>query len=85
MTANTVHRRTADSPYPPGTIVYDIVAQDVGRVAAPAAYPADYIGCDCALVIPLVGSAPAWQAEPGSLRTAAPEEIEAALSKGVGR
>ncbi|MFL4492358.1 hypothetical protein ACJ6WD_14040 [Streptomyces sp. VTCC 41912] len=80
-----LHRRPTDSPYPPGTIVYDIVAGDVGRIADPDAYPAGCIGCNCTLVVPLAGSAPAWQAEPGALRTAATDEIEAALAKGCGR
>lgn len=84
-TVNALHRRTTGSPYPPGTIVYDIVAQDVGRIADPAAYPAGCTGCDCVLVIPLAGSDPAWQAEPAALRTAAPAEIEAALPKETGR
>ncbi|GAA2693112.1 hypothetical protein [Streptomyces lunalinharesii] len=85
MTANAIHRRTAGSPYPPGTIVYDIVAQDVGRVADPAAYPAGCVGCDCFLVVPLAGSDPAWQVEADALRTAATTEIDAMLSKETGQ
>ncbi|MEW1658667.1 hypothetical protein [Streptomyces sp. NPDC093707] len=83
MTANALHRRTASNLYPPGTIVYDAVALGVGRVADPGAYPAGCIDCDCVLVVPISGSDPAWQAEPGALRTATTDEIEAALSKGV--
>ncbi|WP_438487864.1 hypothetical protein [Streptomyces sp. S186] len=77
----TTHRTVQDQQsvvtYPPGTVVYDVV----GRVANPEAYLASCPGCVCILVVPLVGSAPAWQAEPGALRAAADEEIEAALTE----
>ena len=65
------------STYPPGTLVYDVVADAIGRVADPKAYPYERLGAACALVVPLRGCAPAWQAEPGALRRATPAEIEA--------
>ncbi|MEU9110591.1 hypothetical protein AB0D04_02020 [Streptomyces sp. NPDC048483] len=69
--------------YAPGTAVYDVIADAVGRVADPEAYPA--VPPDVALVVPLAGSAPAWQAEPGALRPATPDEIAAALPKEAAR
>jgi hypothetical protein len=63
----------------PGEVVYDICAQAVGRVADPAAYSREALGRAVALVIPLTGSAPAWHAEPGCLRPATSEEIQAVL------
>ncbi|MEU9113260.1 hypothetical protein AB0D04_16110 [Streptomyces sp. NPDC048483] len=71
--------------YPPGTVVYDVVAQAVGRVADPEAYPPGCLGCSCVLVVPLAGSDPAWQAEPGALRRAVRDEIEAALTDEAAR
>ncbi|QRX92415.1 hypothetical protein [Streptomyces noursei] len=69
--------------YPPGTVVYDVVAGAVGRVADPEAYPPACSGCVCVLVVPLVGSAPAWEAEPDTLRRATDEENEAALAEAM--
>ncbi|MFI1307620.1 hypothetical protein [Streptomyces sioyaensis] len=66
--------------YQPGTVVYDVIAGAVGRVADPEAYPPGCAGCVCVLVVPLAGCGPAWQAEPGALRRAADEEIEAAVA-----
>ncbi|MFE7317846.1 hypothetical protein ACFU7T_32810 [Streptomyces sp. NPDC057555] len=81
----TTHRTVQDqqsvSTYPPGTVVYDIIACSVGRVADPQAYPPGCSNCVCVLVVPLAGSAPAWQSEPGALRRAADEEIDAALTE----
>ncbi|GAA2687158.1 hypothetical protein [Streptomyces lunalinharesii] len=76
-------RRAIIGPYPPGEVVFDIIAQAVGRIADPDAYPPGCLSCKCVLVVPLIGSAPAWQAEPEALRTAAPEEITATLADGV--
>ncbi|MYT30524.1 MULTISPECIES: hypothetical protein [unclassified Streptomyces] len=80
-THSTVQTRQSVSTYPPGTVVHDVVANAVGRVADPKAYPPACSGRVCVLVVPLVGSTPAWQAEPGALRRAADEEIEAALAE----
>lgn len=76
-------RRDNIGRYPPGEIVYDLIAQAVGRVADPDAYPPGCPSCRCVLVVPLVGSDSAWQAEPGALRTAAPDEITAVLANEV--
>lgn len=78
MTTQTPKTQNGDTVYPPGTIVRDIVAQETGRVADPEAYPAESLGRSRHLVVPLTGSAPAWQAEPGALRPATADEIEAA-------
>lgn len=76
MTTQTPKQQNSD--YPPGTIVRDVVAQATGRVADPEAYPGQRLGHSCSLVVPLTGSEPAWQAEPGALRPATADEIEAA-------
>ncbi|MFK0292386.1 hypothetical protein ACIQU6_18160 [Streptomyces sp. NPDC090442] len=83
---STVQSQPGFSAYhPPGTVVYDVVAGAVGRVANPAAYPPGCPDRPCVLVVPLVGSDPAWQAEPGALREAAAEEIEAVLTEATAR
>ncbi|MEV5950382.1 hypothetical protein [Streptomyces sp. NPDC051993] len=78
MTTQTPKKQNGQTTPAPGTVVYDVIADALGRVAAPEAYPRDRLGAACALVVPLSGSAPAWQAEPGALRTATADEIEAA-------
>ncbi|KIZ15648.1 hypothetical protein [Streptomyces natalensis] len=78
MIAKTSQEQRTDSAYPPDTIIYDTVADEVGRVAGPDEYPHEYLGAACALVVPLRGNASAWQAEPGALRPATADEIEAA-------
>ncbi|MFE6688036.1 hypothetical protein ACFVFQ_16360 [Streptomyces sp. NPDC057743] len=87
--AMTTHHTVQDKQnvvtYPPGTAVYDIIANAVGRVADPEAYPPSCLDCVCVLVVPLTGSAPAWQAEPGALRPASEDEIEAALTEAAPR
>ncbi|WEB40627.1 hypothetical protein MOV08_15950 [Streptomyces yunnanensis] len=77
---STVQDQQSVVTYPPGTVVYDVVAGAVGRVADPKAYPRGCLDCVCVLVVPLAGCGPAWQAEPGALRRAADEEIEAAVA-----
>ncbi|MCK7626701.1 hypothetical protein MUU72_26965 [Streptomyces sp. RS10V-4] len=71
--------------HPPGALVHDTVTGRVGRVADRSAYPPGRPHCDCVLLVPLAGTAPAWQAAPGALRRAADEEIEAAIAEAATR
>ncbi|MEU9116353.1 hypothetical protein AB0D04_32480 [Streptomyces sp. NPDC048483] len=78
MTKSASQEQQTATALEPGTYVFDVVAHAVGRIADPEAYPREQLGAAVALVVPLTGSAPAWQAEPGSLRLATAAEIEAA-------
>ncbi|MGW0737675.1 hypothetical protein [Streptomyces sp. NPDC002851] len=77
MTATTQHQEQQHEKWTPGTIVRDICAQATGRIADPEAYPHERLGAAVALVVPLTGSDPAWQAEPDCLRLATADEIAA--------
>jgi hypothetical protein len=77
MTTRVPQQETSELA--PGAMVYDVIAQAIGSVADPDAYPVEHLGAACALVVPVRGSGPAWQAVPGALRLATPDEIEAAL------
>ncbi|MFK0291520.1 hypothetical protein ACIQU6_13740 [Streptomyces sp. NPDC090442] len=57
-TYSTVQGQQNVVTYPPGTVVYDVVAGAVGRVADPEAYPRGCLDSVCVLVVPLVGSDP---------------------------
>ncbi|UQA97476.1 hypothetical protein [Streptomyces halobius] len=78
MTTRAPQEQKDTTTYPPGTYVYDVVADAVGRVADPEAYPAELLGRAATLVVPIGTDGEAWQAEPGALRLATAAEIEAA-------
>ncbi|MFJ8677500.1 hypothetical protein [Streptomyces sp. NPDC093589] len=73
-------RTTTEKPqaFAPGTYVYDVCADAVGRVADPEAYPENDLGRAVALVVPLGGQGTAWQAESGCLRLASADEVRSA-------
>ncbi|MFE7302792.1 hypothetical protein [Streptomyces sp. NPDC057579] len=85
MTTRSTPQAHQTVAYPPGTVVYDLAAQDIGRVADPEAYPHTCVDGSHTLVVPLTGSSPAWQAEPGALRTATRNEIDTALEEAAHR
>ncbi|MFB6881214.1 hypothetical protein ACFCY8_10310 [Streptomyces noursei] len=78
MTTQSAVEDQQHAAYPPGTVVFDTVAGVVGRVAPSEAYPAEPLYPGVQLVEPRDGSGSAWQAEPGALRSATPEEAAVA-------
>lgn len=76
MTLHAEHQ--PGTRWTPGTYVYDVCAQAVGRVADPSAYSPEYLGSAVALVVPLSGNNSAWQAAPDCLRLATAAEVEQA-------
>jgi hypothetical protein len=78
MTVHAEPPTTATPRWAPGTYVYDPAAARVGRIADPTAYSPHYIAPAAALIVPLAGNGPAWQAPAERLRPATATEINQA-------
>ncbi|MFE0764743.1 hypothetical protein [Streptomyces smyrnaeus] len=78
MTTTPKKQNGDNCAFAPGTYVYDVVRDALGRVADPRAYPSEHLGPEATLIVPIHGNAPAWRAEPATLRLANEEEIKAA-------